>query len=72
MKLYSNTLTLAQVRDAVPQGCSVETIAIPGARVRRNGWTVRLTKPGGTRWTNTGTSGAGPDRAASWEVVGWA
>jgi hypothetical protein len=70
VKLYSNTLTLAQVRDAVPAGCNGETIGIRTPRVRTNGWTVRLTKPGGTHYTNTGTHGAGAEKAASWDDHG--
>jgi hypothetical protein len=80
MKVYSNTLTINdlnvaahEVRDATGDALYVgDAITIPRARVRRNGFNVRLTNFDSRRARNTGTHGGarGDDPAASWDDYG--
>lgn len=70
MKIYSDTLNRNDLLNAVPRGCTLDLAPIAHARVRRYGWTARMLRPGGTRWTNTGQYGAGNERAASYDDHG--
>jgi len=70
MKVYSNTLTEADLRKAVPRGCQLELMSITRPRVRDFGWHARLTCYAGNRWTNSGQYGAGSERAATYDQHG--
>lgn len=70
MRLYSDTLTGGDLYAAVPDGCTLDTIAIGRPRTRKHGWQARLTRPGSNRRTNTGTHGAGEERAATYQDHG--
>lgn len=70
MKLYSDHLELDDLHACLPCGCELEALRIARPRVRTRGWTVRLTAVSGARWTNTGTHGAGYDKAATWDQYG--
>lgn len=70
MKIYSDKLEQNDLLRNVPVGCYLELEDIPKPRVRSRGWTARLLCPSGSRWTNTGTHGAGGEKAATWDQHG--
>jgi hypothetical protein len=72
VKLYSDTLTGADLNDALPRGVGIETLSIGRPRNAARGWTVRLYCYGNRRLRNSGRHGAesqGPP-AASWDQHG--
>lgn len=72
MKIYSDILTRDDMLDALPKGVTLdECYPIHGARVRSQGWNVRLRRWGSNRNTNSGQWGAGEKGAATYDDHGW-
>lgn len=72
MKVYSDVLTEADLRSALPDGVYADVRPLRQARVRRFGWDVYLEGFGArhTRATNSGTYGAGSRKAVSYDDHG--
>lgn len=86
MKLHSDILTMADVRDALERAkkrghvdrLTVFDVLEPkGSRTRKNGFEVHLewigdkVKGDGRRWTNSGNTGSGGTYAATYDEWGW-
>jgi hypothetical protein len=72
VKLYSNILTAADLGAALPDGVSIEVVALRSPRISSRGWHVSLSYLAGTRHKNSGKHGAKTwdDPAASWDQHG--
>lgn len=72
MKIYSDKLTDADMRTALPAGTQFEHIDRRATRGRLASqvWDVTLEHPGRPRSLNSGTSGAYKPGAASWDEHG--
>lgn len=73
MKVYSDKLTEADLRAALPQGVGLrDVVKIVNPRKRKNGWTLYLEGLtfGHSRSTNSGTRGAGSYKAATYDDHG--
>ena len=72
MKIYSETLTEADLRKAPPAGTSLTKVeAVSAPRPRTHAWKVQLGRAGSRRPFNSGTFGADGEGAASWDDWGW-
>lgn len=70
MKIYADKIERRDLFATLPRGVSLDCQDIARPRVRSRGWTVRLERPGGSRWRNSGQYGAESVRAASWDDHG--
>jgi hypothetical protein len=69
VKVYSDTLTIEDLRAALPPNVGMDATPIRHPRKRARGWTVRLSGHGPlhNRRRNTGTHGAEDGFSEAWE-----
>jgi hypothetical protein len=73
MKIYSNSLTEADIRAAVAElpGAQIDQFqAMRRPQIRSRGWNVHIIHPGSNRRANTGIHGAGYNGAAGHDEWG--
>lgn len=73
MKIHTNALHLADLAHAAKlAGVDLERCELKGSRSRSHAFDVILSGNGrtGSRWGNTGTSGAAPTKSATWDEWG--